>query len=293
MDLDGDGAIDILSGCYSRHDPDMAGLFWLLRGSKGGAFQKAVEVCSADGKPLLLTPRGDRGDAIIEKICTRPFAADLDGDGKLDLVVGNFAGTFAFYRGEGGGRFAAAHSWLERDGKPLQVDMHGDPCLVDWDGDGDLDLVSGSAMGGVFLFVNEGTKTAPKWGSKQTLLEKSGGHGMPSGEIEFGDAHIAGPQSATRVWVDDVDGDGKLDLLIGDSTTIRTPAAGLTEAAAREQHAAWAKKLEELGKKQAADASGDKQPDEKMQKAYAALWQEEEKILTSRMTGFVWLLRQK
>ena len=44
---------------------------------------------------------------MTENICTRPFAVDWDGDGHLDLVVGNFAGTFYWFKGEGKGKFSA------------------------------------------------------------------------------------------------------------------------------------------------------------------------------------------
>lgn len=33
----------------------------------------------------------------------------------------------------------------------MAVNAHGDPFLVDWDADGDLDLLSGSAQSGAFL----------------------------------------------------------------------------------------------------------------------------------------------
>src|SRR5688572_32602457 len=124
----------------------MAGLLQVLWGSKDGSFAPAKVLDGSDGKPLVLPGEDD-----IDRICTRAFAADLDGDAKLDLVIGNFRGTFAFVRGEGQGKFAPQASWIETDGGKLEVGHHGDPFLVDWDGDGDLDLLSGSAQGGAFL----------------------------------------------------------------------------------------------------------------------------------------------
>ena len=111
MDLNGDGNIDILSGSYSRMDEDMAGLFQVLWGADAGTFKKAEVLKGTDGEPLLLqrtkprkiwgfTISKDKGNS-TDKICTRPTAVDLDGDGKLDIVSGNFAGSFAVFAGEG------------------------------------------------------------------------------------------------------------------------------------------------------------------------------------------------
>lgn len=290
MEIDGDGCIDILSGSYSRHDPDMAGLFQVLRGRKDRTFGAPEVLNGDDGKPLIITPRADGDGAPIGKICTRPTAVDLDGDGSLDIVSGNFDGTFAFFRGAGKGRFAAKNTWLEADGQPLRVEMHSDPFFVDWDADGDLDLVSGSAGGGVFLFRNTGSKTQPKFAARTTLLEPKG----HERKQEVGEAHVTGPAADTRVWVDDVNGDGKLDLLVGDSVSLVHPAKGVDEAEARKRLVEFTAKQEVVYAKIRND--GKELPQELMdaaQKELEAIDQERAKFLTDEMTGFVWLLVQK
>jgi len=280
VDVNGDGNIDILSGSYSRQDQDMAGLFQVLSGSKDGTFRKAAVLDGSDGQPLILP----RGEDAIDRICTRPFACDLDGDTKLDIVAGNFRGTFGFFKGEGGGKFNPNATWLAG----VAVDAHGDPFLVDWDKDGDLDLLSGSAGGGAFLFLNEGSKTAPKFGKRVTLVEPSGHHG---GEMRFGDGHCVAPASDTRVWAADVDGNGKLDLLVGDMITLYFTATGVDEATARAKDVAWQKKQQAL--QQTYPRDGDPAGQRKWQDDYQKLGREREAFLREEMTGFVWLLCQK
>src|SRR5690606_41745769 len=89
----------------------MAGLFQVLYGDKKGGFTPAKVLTCSRGEPLIIAAeKGDAGD--VRRICTRPFAVDLDGDGKLDIVSGNFEGTFAWFRGEGDGKFEAKSTLL-------------------------------------------------------------------------------------------------------------------------------------------------------------------------------------
>ena len=290
MDVNGDGNVDILSGSYSREDRDMAGLFQVLWGEGNGKLRAAEVLNGADGEPLILAA-GKGEDDDIDKICTRPFAVDLNGDGKLDIVSGNFRGTFGFFVGGGKGKFAPKSTLLETNGKgrPLQVDAHSDPCLVDWDGDGDYDLVSGAAGGGAFLFVNKGSKKTPRFTKPITLLEPVG-HGG-SGERVLGD-NLQQPQAATRVWVDDVDGDRKLDLLIGDNVSLCFPVDGVDEATAKKRLAEWDKKMAKLY--QDRERNGSSAADQQQwRQAYDALQAERKTFVRDERTGFVWLLRRK
>src|SRR5262245_27308436 len=50
-----------------------------------------------------------------------PCLADLDGDGQIDLLVGQFnGGKIQVFKGLGKGKFDKG-TWLEADGKPAEV----------------------------------------------------------------------------------------------------------------------------------------------------------------------------
>jgi hypothetical protein len=296
--LDNDGITDILSGSYSRMEQPMAGLFQVLRGKADHTFQPAEVLKGSDDQPLLIPleqdknqPDQNQNQNIINVICTRPTAVDWDGDGDLDIITGNFGGTFYLFMGEGKGKFAPKGELITCENGPLKISgNHSDPFVIDWDGDGDLDVLSGSSQGGVEWAENTAeTGKLPKLEPFRALIR-------PQASVQYGqrlsEADLKGPTTSTRIWVDDVDGDGKLDILVGDSVTLISPAAGLTDEEFQTKSQEWQKEwdatIAEMN-----DGTADEAKRTAAQTRIQELYAKRSNFINEEMTGFVWLYRQK
>ena len=325
MDFTGDGIADILSGCYWSEDDNkpngnpQAGYLVILAGSENGDFEKAVPLKNSDGNPLVnikLTKEQEENydfkNMELDNICTAQHAVDYDGDGDLDLVTGCFANSFFLFTNSADD--LSKPPAFDSPATRLSVespDHHSDPHLYDWDGDGDLDLLTGGDSGSVYLSVNEGTSREPKWADFKRLIRGSTTY---SQLIEEGEK--IEPGRASRVWVTDYNRDGKPDLIVGDSVTIVSKVAGLAEAESSRLRAAHEKKMETLiaktteiqskymeriqeltSKKEMKEAE---KLIEQMQKEMepfngerSKLYQERNKFVNERRTGHVWVFLQQ
>jgi len=166
---------------------------------------------------------------------------------------------------------------------------HSDPVVVDFDGDGDLDLLSGTDMGGVQWAENvagPGKKPVLK---QFTALIKPG-PSLEQGQL-LSEGDLTGPMSSTRIWVDDVDGDGKLDILVGDCVTLISLRKGVSKQEYTQKFAKWKTALGVAAN--AMQGVNGSTPSEAAQKRYREVYEQRNEFMNEERTGFVWLYRRK
>ena len=110
--------------------------------------------------------------------------------------------------------------------------------IADWDGDGQFDILSGRSDGAVVWFRNVGTKGAPQFEPAAELIEAGRKNADESAQV--------GQRS--QVAVGDHNGDGLLDILVGDFNYVRTEVESLPEEQ-QNQIGETQKKVAELRRK--------------------------------------------
>jgi len=193
-DLDGDGKADVASGSRPGH-------VYLFRRTADG-FAGGERAVHADGAEVNVG---------VETVVS---AADWDGDGKADLIVGELQGQVFVLRNVGApGRPAFAQPQrITAAGLPVEAEGGiAAPCVADWDGDGRPDLVLGDGDGRVVWFRNEARAGEPRLAPARVLIPPSPAAARGVGRREPGDWG-----ERVKPCVFDWDGDGRPDLLVGD-----------------------------------------------------------------------------
>ncbi|MGY0715198.1 Ig-like domain-containing protein, partial [Azospirillum argentinense] len=179
VDIDGNGTLDALIGDFNGNT--------VVYRNVGTATAPTFTLVGTN--PFGLSSVGS---------ATTPSFVDIDGDGDLDALIGNYDGNMVFFRNIG---TATAPSFTLESTNPFGLDdvgSYAQPTFVDVDGDGDLDALIGNFAGDMLFYRNVGSATAPSF-----TLE---------GTNPFGLSNVTFKSVPSIV---DIDGDGDLDVLAG------------------------------------------------------------------------------
>ena len=200
-DFDGDGDLDLLCGEF------LDGFTYFQNtGTRKRPKYAAGQRLRSEGSLLKMD---------LQMIV--PVAFDWDKDGDLDLICGDEDGRVAFIEHTGDvlnglPQFRPPVYYRQR-AKDVKFGALATPYGVDWDSDGDEDIICGNTAGYIGFFENLGGADNPVW-DKVKLLN-AGGHTI---RIQAGrNGSIQGPAEAkwgyTTQTVADWDGDGLMDIV--------------------------------------------------------------------------------
>lgn len=206
-----------------------------------GTVAVAQQAVSRFREPELLKTNDGKA-IVVETGSCAPFMRDINGDGRADLLVGEFGDivcpeyenryvqgrcrVFCDVKREGKPELLP-YRWLESGGEPLYVPITCcipmSPAFADVDGDGQEDLISGSYPGEMYWWP---ALTGGSWGDRQLLVDEQG--------------KAINPGKAVTVFAVDMNGNGVMDLLVNglyDGLFWIENAAGKDEKARYRLHA--------------------------------------------------------
>jgi gliding motility-associated-like protein len=219
-DMDGDGDMDIISASYNDNT-----IAWYENNGAANPTWTATDIATSAAGALSV------------------YAADMDGDGDMDIVSADFGdNTIAWYENNG----AADPTWAAAD---IATSANGAASvfLADMDGDGDMDIVSASSNDNTIAWYENNGAADPTWTAADIVTnagfardvhaaDMDGDGDMDIVSADFGDNTIAwyennGAADPTwtaadistsanaphSVFVADMDGDGDMDIVSADS----------------------------------------------------------------------------
>jgi hypothetical protein len=142
-----------------------------------------------------------------------PRVVYWDADMRKDLLVGQADGTVKIFLNNGTDSEPAFDAGqtikVGKDDENLDVGARATPTLIDWDNDGKTDLVAGAFDGKIHIYLNCDCN-----GGIPPTFESS----SPSGTFATEDGwDLFVPSNRSSPVISDLDGDGKKDLLTGNT----------------------------------------------------------------------------
>ncbi|MBN2632116.1 MAG: VCBS repeat-containing protein [Bacteroidales bacterium] len=201
-DFDGDGDRDLICGEFTDR------FTWF-------------ENTGTPQKPLFEEGRfleNEKGLITMDLEMIIPSSIDWDNDGDIDIICGDEDGRVAFIENTGIVRnrmpVFSSPAYFRQKADLLKFGALATPFSVDWDDDGDEDLICGNTAGFIGFIENLDGGNPPRW-NDPVLLEVDG---KPFRIMAGENGSIQGPAEKkwgyTTLSVADWDGDGLKDIIV-------------------------------------------------------------------------------
>ena len=164
VDYEGDGDQDILIGLGVWQDYGWDDAYDSLGVWENGPLHGYVFLAENTGTneaPVYETPQKIEAQGVPIDVYGMPSPnfADFDNDGDLDLICGEFLDGFTYFQNVGSRKMPqyAKGKRLMYQGQPLHMDLQMiTPTAIDWNKDGQIDLIVGDEDGRVALIKHTG-----------------------------------------------------------------------------------------------------------------------------------------
>ena len=160
FDWTGDGLLDLFVANYGSFDSAK-----YVQGALKSYYSSSITYYKNTGtknNPKFEWVTSDFGD--LKKygfLALYPTFADLNGDGKVDMLCGNHDGSLLFFENTAPAGTLPQFKPPQKNYQNIKVDAYSAPQLFDINGDGKLDLLIGNRRGLLSCYQNIGTNQNP------------------------------------------------------------------------------------------------------------------------------------
>ncbi len=199
VDYDGDTDLEIVSGSY-------------------------------DGKIRVIEQNTSATDCYVPSVIATTYdlmqdlrTVDLDSDGDYDIVFLSASGLYNYEYSAGVYSYWSRADISNGSSVSLRADTFMMPWAVDWENDGDLDLITGGENGYISLFRNANNDTSKQFNDAERIAVNSTTYNQNAraqGSYRWGP--FEGSAGYTTPIVVDWDDDGDLDIVTQDAEYANT-----------------------------------------------------------------------
>ena len=172
VDMNGDGLTDMVLGNYGNFDTCTYNDNMQLKCSYTGRLKLYINTGDASNPSFTLVDDDFAGVSQLELRGVFPAFADLNGDGSLDMLLGNTEGNLWFFRNVAMAGNMPVYDHPIANFQSIDVGENSTPVFVELPGQSAQSLVIGNAEGKLHLYQNLGTTENPAFDLVSDFLGK-------------------------------------------------------------------------------------------------------------------------
>ncbi len=206
VDINGDGLTDLVLGNYGNFDTCVFNDNMQLKCSYTGRLKLYINTGDASNPAFTLVDDDFAEVSQLGLLGVYPAFADLDGNGSLDMLLGNTEGNLWYFKNLAGAGEIPVYDQPLPNFQAINVGANSTPVFVKFPDQTAQSLVIGNAEGKLHLFHNIGTAANPAFDLVSDFF----------GEVNVTDPMLSYTGHSVPCFF--ADAEGKLNLLVGSET---------------------------------------------------------------------------